>query len=163
MATLSPWSALPPGSALISPPDRYLSRTTLQASQRAASEARAFVRATLAEQAAAFVAGSNVITQEFEEVGGDAELLVSELTTNAVMHAGTDIHIICALERGRSHSRTQAEPGPVAHAEDADAPVAVIIEVADHHPTRALRVHEDMPGRQCLGLRIVGALATSWG
>ncbi|MFE6128722.1 SpoIIE family protein phosphatase [Streptomyces sp. NPDC056437] len=163
MATLSPWSALPPGSAVVSPPDRYLSRTTLQSSQRAASEARAFVRATLAEQAAAFVAGSKASTQEFEEVSGDAELLVSELTTNAVMHAGTDIHIICSLERGRSHSRTQAEPGPVALAEDADAPVAVIVEVADHHPTRALRVHEDMPGRQCLGLRIVGALATSWG
>ncbi|MFD3437172.1 SpoIIE family protein phosphatase [Streptomyces sp. NPDC058685] len=163
MATLSPRSAVPPGSVLISHPDRYVARTTLQANQRAASEARAFVRATLAEQTVARTAGSKAASDEFEEVRGDAELLVSELTTNAVMHAGTDIHIVCSLEWGGTLSRPPGEPGPAALQEDTDAPAAVIIEVADHHPTRALRLHEDVRDRQCLGLRIVGALAASWG
>ncbi|MEU3302208.1 ATP-binding SpoIIE family protein phosphatase [Streptomyces sp. NPDC006678] len=140
-----------------------MSRTTLQANQRAASEARAFVREALDEQAAAVVDAPQAITEEFDEVRGDAELLVSELATNAVMHAGTDIDVICSLEQGQSHARPQEEPGPSAPADDEDVSVAVIIEVADRHPTRALRPHEDLPGRRGLGLRIVDALASSWG
>ncbi len=163
MIAMPPPSTLPSGSVLISQPDRCVSRTTLQANQRAASEARAFVHATLAEQAPVVGAGSQAIMDEFEEVRGDAELLVSELATNAVMHAGTDIDVICSMEGGGSRSGSLEEPGSPAPADDDNASVAVIIEVADRHPTRALRTQEDLPGRLCLGLRIVGALATSWG
>ncbi|MEU0368991.1 SpoIIE family protein phosphatase [Streptomyces sp. NPDC006283] len=121
------------------------------------------MHATLAEQAAMVVAASQPITEDFEQVRGDAELLVSELATNAVMHAGTDIDVICSLEGGRSRSRPEGEPGPSAPAGDKDAPVAVIIEVTDRHPTRTLSAPEDLPGGRGLGLRIVAALAASWG
>ncbi|MEU1200352.1 SpoIIE family protein phosphatase [Streptomyces sp. NPDC005813] len=121
------------------------------------------MHATLAEQAAVVGTGSQAVADEFEEVRGDAELLVSELATNAVMHAGTDFDVICSMEGSGSRSGAREEPGVSAPADDKDAPVAVIIEVADRHPTRALRAHEDLPGRRGLGLRIVGALATSWG
>lgn len=148
-------------SPLVSQPDRYVSRTTLQANQLAAPAARKFVRATLAEQAAGVAPASRAI---IEEIMDNAVLLVSELVTNAVMHAGTDIDIVCSLELGRSRPCRQERPDRSAPVRDADATVGVIIEVADRHPTRVPRAAmEDRPGARGFGLHMVGSLAKSWG
>ncbi|MFJ4647972.1 SpoIIE family protein phosphatase [Streptomyces bobili] len=88
------------------------------------------------------------------ELGGrlaeDAILVVSELVTNAVVHAGTDVGLVCWLE---------AEP-------ETDT-CAVVVEVTDRHPSRAPRDGSpDTPyetpeyGR---GLRLVATLADAWG
>ncbi|MFF7530601.1 SpoIIE family protein phosphatase [Streptomyces bobili] len=88
------------------------------------------------------------------ELGGrlaeDAILVVSELVTNAVVHAGTDVALVCRLE---------AEP-------ETDT-CAVVVEVTDRHPSRAPRDGSpDTPyetpeyGR---GLRLVATLADAWG
>ncbi|MFF8189742.1 SpoIIE family protein phosphatase [Streptomyces bobili] len=88
------------------------------------------------------------------ELGGrlaeDAILVVSELVTNAVVHAGTDVDLVCRLE---------AEPGTDT--------CAVVVEVTDRHPSRAPRDGSpDTPyetpeyGR---GLRLVATLADVWG
>ncbi|GAA2774305.1 hypothetical protein GCM10010521_60810 [Streptomyces rameus] len=76
----------------------------------------------------------------------DAMAVVSELVTNAVVHAGTDVQVDWRLEAGG----------------------AFVIEVGDQHPSRAPRdamggeVPYDTPeyGR---GLRLVAQLAESWG
>ena len=75
----------------------------------------------------------------------DAMLLASELVTNAVVHAGTGVRLECRYEGG-----------------------ALVVEVADQHPTRAVEtraVGEDdgHPGHQGHGLRLVAALAEEWG
>ncbi|GHE84075.1 ATP-binding SpoIIE family protein phosphatase [Streptomyces fumanus] len=76
----------------------------------------------------------------------DTLLVVSELVTNAVVHAGTDVEVACLLQVSG----------------------AVVVEVADHHPVRAPRpggpraATPDTPeyGR---GLRLVAALSDAWG
>jgi len=77
------------------------------------------------------------------DVVDDAVLLVSELVTNAVVHAGTHIDVACRYEEGHIH-----------------------IEVVDRHPPRALPLDVGPPptdregGR---GLYLCAALASSWG
>ncbi|WP_191871399.1 ATP-binding SpoIIE family protein phosphatase [Streptomyces filipinensis] len=110
-------------------------RTTLPGSPLAPGSARALVRAVLAE--APGVSARLV---------DDAMAVVSELVTNAVVHAGTDVEIDWRLE----------ETG------------AFVVEVGDRHPSRAPRdalgaeAPYDTPeyGR---GLRLVTTLAESWG
>ncbi|HEV7629084.1 MAG TPA: ATP-binding protein, partial [Streptomyces sp.] len=83
----------------------------------------------------------------------DAVLLVSELVTNAVVHAGTAVQLECRPERG-----------------------ALVVEVADLHPTRAVETRAAgepgepgadgrwiRDGHQGHGLRLVAALADEWG
>jgi serine phosphatase RsbU (regulator of sigma subunit) len=71
----------------------------------------------------------------------DAALLVSELVTNAVLHAGTPLKVTC---------RTEADdPG-------------VVIEVADLHPASVVYSDPDAPCRG-RGLQLICALAESWG
>ncbi|MGW4818849.1 SpoIIE family protein phosphatase [Streptomyces sp. NPDC004227] len=81
-----------------------------------------------------------------ERLAEDALIVVSELVTNAVVHAGTDVELTCRLE---------PETG------------ACIVEVCDHHPSRAPRdrgsgtPHETSEyGR---GLRLVATLCEAWG
>ncbi|MEU3192508.1 SpoIIE family protein phosphatase [Streptomyces sp. NPDC006992] len=66
----------------------------------------------------------------------DAVLLVSELVTNAVVHAGTSVGVECRYAAG-----------------------VVYTEVADRHPARRVAAH----GEEGHGLRLVGALAKEWG
>ncbi|MFD4262780.1 SpoIIE family protein phosphatase [Streptomyces sp. NPDC058534] len=161
---MHPPSIAPAGPTPVSQPDRCTLRTTLHASQEAACEARFFVRQALAEQIAAVTTGSGNTTEVLNEISWDAELLVSELATNAIMHAGTDIDVICSTEERRPSSpRAQGRSDHSAPADDQHEPVAVIIEVVDRHPARGLRAQEDLSGGRGLGLRIVGALAASWG
>jgi serine phosphatase RsbU (regulator of sigma subunit)/anti-sigma regulatory factor (Ser/Thr protein kinase) len=111
----------------------------------AAGAARRFLRTALAEWAGQGLpegAGFG------ERVIDDATLLMSELVTNAVVHAGTDVDIVCRLD-------TEAAPPP-----------GLVIEVADHHPGRVLRGSTEQPpdsregGR---GLHLVAALSDTWG
>ncbi len=105
--------------------------------------ARALLRAALAEWAERGLPGTEHLS---DRLVGDVVVVVSELVTNAVVHAGTDVEVECRLE---------AQTG------------AVVVEVMDRHPSRAPRdaavdAAYETPeyGR---GLRLVAALAESWG
>ncbi|WP_395759287.1 SpoIIE family protein phosphatase [Streptomyces althioticus] len=117
---------------------------TLSGSPLAPGSARAMLRKALTEWAQSSADGADLLTGR---VGDDAALVTSELVTNAVVHAGTDVHLTCRLEEDTG---------------------ALVVEVADRHPSRAPRDDaaeapaHDIPeyGR---GLRLVAALAESWG
>ncbi|MEV0320463.1 ATP-binding SpoIIE family protein phosphatase [Streptomyces sp. NPDC050658] len=123
-------------------------RTTLPGSPMAPAAARRFVRAALADWTDLAVPAAAGIT---DRLADDSVLLVSELVTNAVVHAGTTVELLCRLD--------EAGLG-----ESADA---LVIEVSDHHPARAVR-SEPVPqspgtpeyGR---GLQLVATLSESWG
>ncbi|MEV0633711.1 ATP-binding SpoIIE family protein phosphatase [Streptomyces sp. NPDC050619] len=115
----------------------------LPGSPLAPGSARAVLRTALADWAERGLPGAEHLT---DRLAGDAVVVVSELVTNAVVHAGTDVELDCRLE---------PETG------------ALVIEVLDHHPSRAPRDGTVEPpcetpeyGR---GLRLVAALAESWG
>lgn len=117
-------------------------RTVLPGSPLSPGSARTLVRAALSDWAASGVPGTEHIGERLLD---DAVVAVSELVTNAVVHAGTEVELSCRLE----------EDG------------ALLVEVLDHHPSRAPRDGEleapyETPeyGR---GLRLVSRLAESWG
>ncbi|MFJ9536648.1 SpoIIE family protein phosphatase [Streptomyces sp. NPDC101225] len=117
--------------------------TTLPGSPLAPGSARALVRAAAAEWAEARLPGADLLTDRLVD---DTVLVASELVTNAVVHAGTEVVLECRLEQDTG---------------------AVVVEVADHHPSRAPRdAQSEVPyetpeyGR---GLRLVASLAESWG
>ncbi|MEU2284715.1 ATP-binding SpoIIE family protein phosphatase [Streptomyces sp. NPDC013178] len=119
-------------------------RATLAGSSLAPGSARDLVRAALSEWARPGLPGA----ENLGDLAEDAILVVSELVTNAVVHAGTDVDLVCRLEE---------EPETC----------AVVVEVTDHHPSRAPRDGTpDTPyetpeyGR---GLRLVATLADAWG
>ncbi|GAA3234865.1 hypothetical protein GCM10020256_52300 [Streptomyces thermocoprophilus] len=88
---------------------------TLPGGSLAPGTARDLVRAALREWAAEpATPGARLLTDRLAE---DAILVVSELVTNAVVHAGTDVGLLCRLE-------------PAGH---------IVVEVSDQHPTRAPR------------------------
>jgi GAF domain-containing protein/anti-sigma regulatory factor (Ser/Thr protein kinase) len=96
----------------------------------AVSRARSFVRGTLVRWGA-------------DAVVDDAVLLVSELVTNAIVHAGTDAEVTCLVVDG-----------------------SVRVEVADRHPARSLpapALDGDMDSESGRGLYLSAALASSWG
>ncbi|WP_073946679.1 SpoIIE family protein phosphatase [Streptomyces kebangsaanensis] len=113
--------------------------TTLPGSPLAPGSARALLRTALTEWAAL----GFVIAERLAE---DAVIVVSELVTNAVVHAGTDVELTCRLEPGTG---------------------ACVIEVRDHHPSRAPRDHGGEapyePAEYGRGLSLVAALSEAWG
>lgn len=116
---------------------------TLPGGPLAPGSARALLRAAFAEWAELALPGTEFLT---DRQADDAVVVVSELVTNAVIHAGTDVELDC---------RTEAQTG------------ALVVEVLDHHPSRAPRDGDPEPsygtpeyGR---GLRLVAALAETWG
>ncbi|WP_369169308.1 SpoIIE family protein phosphatase [Streptomyces sp. R28] len=118
-------------------------RTTLPGSPLSPGSARTLVRNALTEWAASGLPGTEHLTDRLVD---DAVVAVSELVTNAVVHAGTDVELTCRLEEDTG---------------------ALVVEVLDHHPSRAPRDAEieapyETPeyGR---GLRLVSRLAESWG
>lgn len=112
-------------------------RTPLPGNPLAPGAARRFVRATLAGWAELGAGGlGDLLT-------ADALVVVSELVTNAVVHAGTDIELLCRLDEDH----------------------LLVIEVSDHHPARPVR-DEGHPGDGAeygRGLRLVASLADCWG
>ncbi|WP_405917154.1 SpoIIE family protein phosphatase [Streptomyces sp. NBC_00728] len=124
-----------------------VSRTSLPGSPLAPGAARRFLRDTLVSWAELALPGSEIIDDRLTE---DAAVVVSELVTNAVVHAGTDVELLCRLE-----CPAGGPPGPL------------VVEVSDHHPSRAIRDDGAEPpygtpeyGR---GLRLVSALSEAWG
>ncbi|EHN73268.1 regulatory protein [Streptomyces coelicoflavus ZG0656] len=117
-------------------------RVTLLGSSLAPGAARAMARAALADWSALGLPGTEHLT---EHLAADALVVVSELVTNAVVHAGTDVEVGLRAE----------------------ATGTLVVEVADRHPSRAPRggdhetPHE--PAEYGRGLRLVAALAESWG
>ncbi|GAA2477416.1 SpoIIE family protein phosphatase [Streptomyces gobitricini] len=131
------------------PPSQSVTRTSLPGNPLAPSAARRFVRAALADWTGLALPAAAAIT---DRVAHDAVLVVGELVTNAVVHAGTTVELLFRLE------------------DPADGrPAAVVLEVSDHHPTRTVRhehvSQEDADGldEYGRGLRLVAALAECWG
>ncbi|GGO80760.1 hypothetical protein GCM10012280_03430 [Wenjunlia tyrosinilytica] len=128
------------------PPREYLSRTSLPGNQLASSAARRFVRAVLAEWAAQGAPAVSAVTERFVD---DAVLLASELVTAAVMRTGTTVDLVCRWEWH-------------------NGPTGLVVDVAGHHaspesaesPDHAEPYGHDDTGP---GLRLVRALADSWG
>jgi len=102
-------------------------RATLSGSSLAPGAARDLVRAALSEWSGTGLPGA---VQLRERLAEDAILVVSELVTNAVVHAGTEVELVCRLE---------AEPGLP------DGGLAVVVEVCDRHPSRTPRDHAPDP------------------
>ncbi|MFD8095563.1 SpoIIE family protein phosphatase [Streptomyces malaysiensis] len=124
-------------------------RVSLPGTPLAASAARRFVRAALADWAALEVPAADRIT---DQVADEAVLLVSELVTNAVVHAGTAVEVSCALDV----SDREGEPP------------SLVVEVTDRHPARAVRGDPPDPDEPPEfagghGLRLVAEIAESWG
>ncbi|WP_369195700.1 SpoIIE family protein phosphatase [Streptomyces djakartensis] len=119
---------------------------TLPGSSLAPGAARSLLRTAFAEWTESGLPGAEHLG---ERLVADARLVVSELVTNAVVHAGTDVELECRLEG------------------DAPDTAALVVEVCDHHPSRAPRgaapdpSHE--PPEYGRGLRLVGALSEAWG
>jgi serine phosphatase RsbU (regulator of sigma subunit)/anti-sigma regulatory factor (Ser/Thr protein kinase) len=125
-------------------PREFVSRTSLPGNQLAASAARKFVRAALAEWTTRDVWPVDGVS---DRVVDDAVLVVSELVTNAVIHAGTTAEVMCRLD-------TLCEP------------CGLVIEVSDHHPARVIRnpVEMEREGREGgRGLQLVAAFSEEWG
>ncbi|MGV9272189.1 SpoIIE family protein phosphatase [Streptomyces griseosporeus] len=132
------------------PGTREATRTyaTLPGGSLAPGTARDLVRGALREWAELGPPGARHLTDRLVE---DAILVVSELVTNAVVHAGTDVGLLCRLE-------------PAGH---------VVVEVSDQHPAHAPRDDEPARAAQAVpaydtpeygrGLRLVATLAESWG
>ncbi|MFI2640084.1 SpoIIE family protein phosphatase [Streptomyces sp. NPDC018610] len=114
-------------------------RATLPGGPLAPGSARALTRATLDEW-------RDLGLTVPDRLADDVLVVVSELVTNAVVHAGTDVELACRLE---------PETG------------ACVVEVSDQHPSRAPRDHRAPtpyePPEYGRGLRLVAALAEAWG
>ncbi|MFE7762985.1 SpoIIE family protein phosphatase [Streptomyces sp. NPDC057438] len=132
---------------------RATAHLSLPGGPLAPGAARRFVSAALTEWAELGLPGAAALPARVVE---DVLVVVSELVTNAVVHAGTDVELFCRLGR--------------------DAPTAagwLLLEVSDHHPSREVRSEgAERPyllerpygaaeyGR---GLRLVAALSEAWG
>ncbi|MDN3294664.1 ATP-binding protein, partial [Streptomyces ficellus] len=130
------------------PPGQSVARTSLPGNPLAPGAARRFVRAALADWTGLALPAAATIN---DQVADDVVLVVGELVTNAVVHAGTTVELLLRLEdpaEGRS--------------------AALVLEVSDHHPTRTVRhdhhhQEEDDLDEYGRGLRLVAALAECWG
>ncbi|MDF5756830.1 SpoIIE family protein phosphatase [Spongiactinospora sp. TRM90649] len=115
-----------------------------------AAAARRFVRRTLAEwglwDPVSAETGEGGETRDPDGTAADIELLTSELVTNALVHAGTGLDVVC-----------RCEPG-----------AWVSVEVEDRHPTRTVpdappRRKDLARGRGGRGLALTRVIADAWG
>ncbi|MGW0787287.1 SpoIIE family protein phosphatase [Streptomyces sp. NPDC002911] len=123
-----------------------IARTSLPGIPQASAAARRFVRAALADWSGLGLP----TTGEFgERLTDDALTVASELVTNAVVHAGTNVELLLRLEDSA---------GP--------EPAALVLEITDHHPARSVRddrTQRPDPAEYGRGLQLVATLAESWG
>ncbi|WP_405192660.1 SpoIIE family protein phosphatase [Streptomyces anthocyanicus] len=100
------------------------------------------VRAALADWSALGLPGTEQLT---EHLTADALVVVSELVTNAVVHAGTDVEVGLQVEGTGT----------------------LVVEATDQHPSRAPRSADPETPHDSAeygrGLRLVAALAEAWG
>ncbi|MFB6714628.1 MULTISPECIES: SpoIIE family protein phosphatase [unclassified Streptomyces] len=151
-----------PGTTADHADARPVARTSLPGNLLAPSAGRRFVRAALTEWTGL---GLPAAVGFSERLADDAEVVVSELVTNAVVHAGTNVELLCRLEETTE-----------------DEAAALVLEVSDHHPARAVRSERkeddggttdvtqdgvltvsDGPAEYGRGLQLVGTLAERWG
>ncbi|UYQ66471.1 SpoIIE family protein phosphatase [Streptomyces peucetius] len=125
-----------------------VARTSLPGNLLAPAAGRRFVRDALAEWTGlGFLAGGRCA----DRLADDAAVVVSELVTNAVVHAGTVAELLCRFEEP-----AQGEPA------------ALVVEVSDHHPASGVTggTHSaDQSGtpEYGRGLHLVASLAERWG
>ncbi|GAA1719573.1 hypothetical protein GCM10009680_71340 [Streptomyces yatensis] len=141
-----------------------VSRTTLPGSVRAPGAARTFVRTALTGRSAAEAFAPVALDERSID---DAVLLVSELVTNAVLHAGTRVEVVCRLQPGDGPAD---EGDPVGQPDEASLPAdaprrpGIVVEVADLHPASTVYGGPETQRRgRGRGLQLIGALAESWG
>ncbi|MFF3334438.1 SpoIIE family protein phosphatase [Streptomyces sp. NPDC002888] len=123
------------------------------ANEVAASAARKFLRAVLAERTAPHFPGAPTISDRSVD---DAVLLVSELVTSAVTHAGFEVEVACRIEAG---------PGsPADSAEAENGGVNVVVEVLERGSSGCLDGGQGVPSHvRGHGRQLMRALADSWG
>ncbi|MCG0289233.1 SpoIIE family protein phosphatase [Streptomyces sp. PSAA01] len=141
-----------------------VSRTTLPGSVRAPGAARTFVRTALTGRSAAEAFAPVALDERSID---DAVLLVSEVVTNAVLHAGTRVEVVCRLQPGDGPAD---EGDPVGQPDEASLPAdaprrpGIVVEVADLHPASTVYGGPETQRRgRGRGLQLIGALAESWG
>ncbi|MCX4535186.1 ATP-binding SpoIIE family protein phosphatase [Streptomyces sp. NBC_01669] len=131
---------------------RPVARTSLPGNLLAPAAARRFVRAALAEWTGL---GLPAAVGFSDRLADDSVIVADELVTNAVVHAGTTVELLFRLEEAAG-----------------DEAAALVLEVADHHPTRSVRsdrpdpvpaADRDDPAEGGRGLQVVAALAERWG
>ncbi|MEW2631510.1 SpoIIE family protein phosphatase [Streptomyces sp. NPDC048389] len=130
-------------------PDAGLvAHTSLPGNLLAPAAGRRFVHDAVAEWT-----GLGFLTagRRADRLAEDAAVVVSELVTNAVVHAGTAAELLCRF----------VEP---THEE----PAALVVEVSDHHPASGVTAathSADQPGTPDYGrgLHLVASLADRWG
>ncbi|MFD0023805.1 SpoIIE family protein phosphatase [Streptomyces sp. NPDC058382] len=145
-----------PGSSAASTGGQPVARTSLPGNLLAPSAARRFVAAALAEWSGL---GLPAAVGFSDRLTDDAAVIVSELVTNAVVHAGTNVELLFRLEEATE-----------------DEASALVLEVSDHHPARAVRSDGREPGTGSdgaagpgepaeygRGLELVATLAERWG
>ncbi|WSP71024.1 SpoIIE family protein phosphatase [Streptomyces sp. NBC_01236] len=152
----------PDAPAHYRPGQEAIARTSLPGTPLAPGAARRFVRGALADWAELALPGSEIIDDRLID---DAVVVVSELVTNAVVHAGTDVELLCRLEsRDSRDSRDNCESRETV---EGGLPGPLVVEVSDHHPSRAVR--DDAVERPYgtpeygRGLRLVATLSEAWG
>ncbi|MEV0557716.1 MULTISPECIES: ATP-binding SpoIIE family protein phosphatase [unclassified Streptomyces] len=169
---------------------RAVARTSLPGNPFAPGAARRFVRTALAEWTELALPGTEFIT---DLLVADAMVVVSELVTNAVVHAGTDVELLCRLGRCSEDcpAAAAADSGAVrsaaSHDSSRDGPGndtgdgsgsgskpgpgpdsgVLVIEVSDHHPARVVREDGAEQPYDTVeygrGLHLVSALSDAWG
>ncbi|MEU9618008.1 MULTISPECIES: ATP-binding SpoIIE family protein phosphatase [unclassified Streptomyces] len=147
-----------PGTTVGHADARPVARTSLPGNLLAPSAGRRFVEAALTEWTGL---GLPAAVGFSERLADDAAVVVSELVTNAVVHAGTNVELLCRLEEATE-----------------DEVAALVLEVSDHHPARAVRSERREGGGPAdaaesgvpagpadygRGLQLVGTLAERWG
>ncbi|MGW0772210.1 SpoIIE family protein phosphatase [Streptomyces sp. NPDC002835] len=123
-------------------------RTSLPGNLLAPAAGRRFVRDAVAEWTAL---GLLTAGRRADRLADDAAIVVSELVTNAVVHAGTAAELLCRFEEA-THEQ----------------PAALVVEVSDHHPASGVSggTHSaDQSGTPDYGrgLHLVASLAERWG
>ncbi|WP_306940177.1 ATP-binding SpoIIE family protein phosphatase [Streptomyces phaeochromogenes] len=169
---------------------RAVARTSLPGNPFAPGAARRFVRTALAEWTELALPGTEFIT---DLLVADAMVVVSELVTNAVVHAGTDVELLCRLGRcsedcpaaaaadsgavrsAASHDSSRDGPGnDTGDGSGSDSKAGpgpdsgvLVIEVSDHHPARVVREDGAEQPYDTVeygrGLHLVSALSDAWG
>ncbi|MBT2413187.1 SpoIIE family protein phosphatase [Streptomyces sp. ISL-12] len=117
-------------------------RAELPGTSLAPGAARALVRVALADWTEQALPGTEYLTDRHAD---DALLVVSELVTNAVVHAGTDVGVAFRLEPTGT----------------------LVVEVSDRHPARAPRSTDAESSTETpeygRGLRLVATVSDAWG
>ncbi|MEU0075437.1 SpoIIE family protein phosphatase [Streptomyces sp. NPDC006332] len=125
------------------------------ANELAASAARKFLRAVLAQRTAPQSPGAPTISDRSVD---DAVLLVSELVTSAVAQSGFEVEVACRIEAGPGISDGSARSHPEG--------VGVVVEVVERGSAGSFGDGDgdDVPSRvRGHGRQLMRALADSWG